>query len=324
MILNIFLLIFGFALLIKGADFLVEGSSSVAKKHGISNLVIGLTIVAFGTSAPELVVSAVAALKDNAGIAMGNIIGSNISNTLLILGVSAIIRPLLVKRTTVNKEIPLSLLAILAVFFLANDKLIDGFDFTFLTRSDGLVLILFFSIFIYYIFTISKDNETIIDALAGDGDIKKFKTIQSIGMIVFGLVGLFLGGQFIVNSAVYIATSFGLSSTLIGLTLVAIGTSLPELAASGMAAYRGKTDMAVGNVIGSNIFNLLWVLGVSSVIRPISYSDYLNTDFYILFGITTLLLFFIFLGKRNVVGRNEGTVLIFVYVVYLIFLIFRG
>lgn len=324
MILNIFFLVLGFALLIKGADFLVEGSSSVAKKHGISNLVIGLTIVAFGTSAPELVVSSVAALKGSTGIAMGNIIGSNVANTLLILGVAAIIRPLLVKRTTVNKEIPLSILAILAVFFLVNDKLIDGFDYNFLTRADGLILILFFSIFIYYIFTISKDNETIIDALAVDGEIHKFKTWQSAGMIGIGLVGLFFGGELIVNSATVIATFFGLSDALIGLTLVAVGTSLPELAASSVAAYRGKTDMAVGNVIGSNIFNLLWVLGASSVIRPIIYLDYLNVDFYLLFIFTIILLFFIFLGKKNIIGKKEGIVLVVLYFAYLSFLIYRG
>lgn len=324
MILNLFLLVIGFALLIKGADFLVEGSSSTAKKHGISNLVIGLTIVAFGTSAPELIVSAMAAFDGNTGIAMGNIIGSNISNTLLILGVAAVIRPLLVKKTTVNKEIPLSLLAILAVFFLVNDKMIDGFDSSFLTRADGLILILFFSIFIYYIFTISKDNETIIDAFAGDGDIKKIKTWQAAGMIIIGLVGLYFGGRLIVNSAVYIASVFGLSDALIGLTLVAVGTSLPELAASSMAAYRGKTDMAIGNVIGSNIFNLLWVLGVSSLINPISYLEYLNADFYILFSITILLLFFIFYGKKNVVGKIEGVSLIILYFAYLIFLVYRG
>ncbi len=324
MLINISLLILGFALLIKGADFLVEGSSSVAKKYGISNLVIGLTIVAFGTSAPELIVSAVAAFKENSGIAMGNIIGSNISNTLLILGVAAIIRPLLVKKTTVNKEIPLSLLAILAVFFMINDKLIDGFDLDTLTRSDGLVLILFFSIFIYYIFTISKDNETIIDALAGDGEIKKLKSWQSAGMVFLGLAGLFIGGQLIVDSASSIAVMFGLSDVLVGLTLVAIGTSLPELAASGMAAYKGKTDMAVGNVVGSNIFNLLWVLGVSSIIRPIPYLASLNVDFYILFIVTIVLLFFVFLGKKNVVGKREGLTLVFLYFVYLVFLIYRG
>ena len=320
---TIFLFILGFVFLVKGADILVEGSSSIAKKFGISNLVIGLTIVAFGTSAPELIVSSIAAWNESTGIALGNIIGSNISNTLLILGVSAIIYPLAVKKSTVSKEIPLSLLAILAVAFLVNDRLIDGMDASVLTRIDGLILILFFSIFIYYTFGISKVKTTIVEDLKEE-KIKKHSNWSSVFMIMGGLVGLYFGGRWIVDGAIVFASSFGLSEELIGLTIVAIGTSLPELAASAVAAYKKHTDIAVGTVIGSNIFNLFWVLGLSSIINPITYNPVLNVDIVLLFFATVLMLSTIFIGSKNTIGKWEGASLLGVYVSYMIFLIIRG
>lgn len=321
--LTTFLFIVGFVLLIKGADLLVDGSSSIAKKYGISNIVIGLTIVAFGTSFPELVVSSLASFEGSNGVAFGNIIGSNISNTLLILGVSAIIRSLEVNKATVSKEIPLSLLAVLATFFLVNDKIIDNASVSFLSRADGFVLILFFSIFIYYTFGISRVKTGVLDSI-GEEKIKTYNSLVSFGMIMIGLVGLFLGGKWIVEGAIEFAKMFEVSETLIGLTIVAIGTSLPELAASGMAAYRGKTDIAIGAVVGSNIFNMLWVLGASSIIRPIPYDPMLNYDFMVLFAITVLLLFLIFYGKRNILDRKEGSFLVFIYVVYIVALVIRG
>jgi len=323
MYIDILLFVIGFILLIKGADLLVEGSSSIAKKYGISNIVIGLTIVAFGTSFPELVVSALASFKGSEGVAFGNIIGSNISNTLLILGVCATVRALTVKKDTIAKEIPLSLLAVLAVGFLVNDRLIDAAEASILTRADGLILILFFSIFVFYTFGISKVESGIID-LIGEEKIKQHKNWQSIGMITLGLVGLFFGGRWIVGSAISFAEFFEISETMIGLTIVAIGTSLPELAASGMAAYKGKTDIAIGNVVGSNIFNLLWVLGLSSIIKPISFSTMLNVDLSFLFVITIILLFLIFYGKKNILDRREGILLLVMYFLYMGFLIVRG
>ncbi|PLX20598.1 sodium:proton exchanger [Candidatus Parcubacteria bacterium] len=323
MFISILFFILGFIFLVKGADILVEGSSAIAKKFGISNLVIGLTIVAFGTSAPELIVSAIAAWDESTGIALGNIIGSNISNTLLILGTSAVITPLVVKKSTVSKEIPLSLLAILAVAFLVNDQLIDGTAGSFLTRIDGFILILFFSIFIYYTFGISKIHSSLVEELKEE-KVKKHKTWSSVAMIFTGLVCLYFGGRWIVDSAIFFATSFGLSEEFIGLTIVAIGTSLPELAASAMAAYRKHTDIAVGNVIGSNIFNLFWVLGVSSIINPISYNPILNTDIIILFLSTILVLFAVFFGSKSTIGKWEGASLLGVYACYVVFLIIRG
>ncbi len=323
MLQNIIFFVLGFVVLVKGADFLVSGSSSIAKKYGISNLVIGLTIVAFGTSMPELIVSSVASFTGSAGVAMGNIIGSNISNTLLILGISAIIFPLAVKKNTVSKEIPLSLLAVLAVGIMVNDDLIDGFGFSILSRIDGLILILFFAIFIYYTFGISQEKEGVIEQMH-DEKIPIYKNLKSTGLIIIGLVGLFLGGQWIVGSAIYFAGHFGLSEALVGLTIVAIGTSLPELAASAMAAYKGHADIAVGTVVGSNIFNMFWVLGISSMIKSIPFSVALNQDFLILFLVTFLLLLLIYIGKKNILEKKEGGFLVGVYVCYMVFIVVRG
>jgi cation:H+ antiporter len=320
------LFLLGFVLLLKGADIMIDGSSSIARRYGISTFVIGLTIVAFGTSAPELIVSTLASIKGSSGIALGNIIGSNISNTLLILGVSAIIYPLAVKKATVNKEIPFSLLAILAVGFLVNDFLIDNTIPDGLTRIDGLILILFFSIFIYYTFGISKSKENIFEKVQGElrEEPKVYSNFTAILMIVAGLTGLAVGGRWLVDGAVKIAEILGMSEALIGLTVIAVGTSLPELAASAIAAHKRQTDIAVGNIIGSNIFNFLWVLGLSSVISPIGYNRVLNVDMVILFLVTLLLLFLVYIGRKNVLGRWEGAVLVSLYAFYITFLIWRG
>lgn len=327
MYITIALFILGFIILIKGAGILIDGSSSIAKRYGVSSFFIGLTIVAFGTSAPELVVSILASARGSSGIALGNIIGSNISNTLLILGVAAIISPLIIKRATINKEIPFSLLAIFAVGIMANDFLFDGIHPNSLSRIDGLVLMLFFSIFIYYTFGIIKDKDSIIQKTIGDlkeEAPKEYNLLTAIFMIVVGLIALAIGGHWIIKGAITFASVLGISEVLIGLTIVALGTSLPELATSAMAAYKGRTDMAVGNIVGSNIFNLLWVLGLSSVISNISYDPILNFDIAILIAITILLLFLIYVGKKNILGKKEGITLIIIYVCYIVYLIYRG
>lgn len=325
--LTIILFILGFVFLIKGADVLVDGSSSIARRFGISPFFIGLTIVAFGTSTPELVVSVLASLRGSSGIALGSLIGSNISNTLLILGVAAMVRPLLVKRNTINKEIPFSLLAILAVGILVNDFLIDKISPSGLTRIDGLVLILFFSIFIFYTFGIIREKENIFQKTVGEikaEEPKEYNNSTAISLIVAGLFGLAIGGRWIVDGATQLASYFGMTEALIGLTIVALGTSLPELATSVTAARRGQTDMAVGNVVGSNIFNFLWVLGLSAVIAPIGFNSILNFDILVLIIITVLLLFLIYIGRRNVLARREGIILVGLYVLYMVFLVLRG
>ncbi|HLD70336.1 MAG TPA: calcium/sodium antiporter [Negativicutes bacterium] len=310
----------GFGLLIKGADFLVDGASSIAKKFGISALVIGLTIVAFGTSAPELIVNIFASIQGNTDIAIGNILGSNIANILLILGISAMIYPLAVGQGTVWKEIPLGLLAIIVTAIMVNDGLIDGGVFSGLGRIDGLILISFFSIFLYYTFGISR-AEGVKEPEEANG-IKVSSFFRSGIMVAVGLAGLTLGGKWIVDSAVVIAQQIGLSQAVIGLTVVAIGTSLPELATSAIAAYKKNTDIAVGNIVGSNIFNLFWILGVSSIINPLPFSAVLMRD-VIMAIIATLLLFMVlFIGKRHVIERWQGACFVIVYIAY-IFLIIR-
>ncbi len=327
MVVDGFLFILGFIFLIKGADIMIDGAASLARRFGVSNFIIGLTVVAFGTSMPELAVSVIASLKGSVGIALGNVIGSNITNTLLILGTAAVVAPLAVKRSTVTKEIPFSLLAFLAMGILVNDMLIDRTAPDGLTRIDGLILILFFSIFIYYTFGVIKLRENFLKKTVGElkeEEPEEFSYKMSAAMIVFGLTGTVLGGHWLVKSAVEFAHFFGLSEALIGLTIMAVGTSLPELVASVMAARKGKTDMAVGNVIGSNIFNTLWVLGLSAVIHPIAYDPLLNADMLILIGITIMLLFLIFVGRKNILDRREGVILLIVYVCYLAFLGWRG
>ncbi|MDD5749780.1 MAG: calcium/sodium antiporter, partial [Patescibacteria group bacterium] len=291
-----FLFVAGFFLLIKGADWLVDGASSVAKKLKVSDLVIALTVVSFGTSAPELIVNVFASFKGSSDLAIANIVGSNISNTLLILGVAAVIFPLTVKKGTVFKEIPFNLLAVIVLWLMVNDRLIDQANFNIISRIDGAILVSFFIIFLYYSFGIAKSQ--------GTGEkIQERKTSISVLMVLGGIAGLALGGDWIVKGAIAMATQFGMSEALIGLTIVAIGTSLPELAASAVAAYKKNSDIAIGNVVGSNIFNIFWILGVSSFIRPLDFSPLMNFDIHFLMAITVILFSFMFIGKKNILQR---------------------
>ena len=312
------LLLIGFGLLIKGADWLVEGASSLAKRLGISTLVIGLTVVAFGTSMPELIVNMLASIKGNTDIAIGNIVGSNIANILLILGISAIIYPLVVTRGTVWKEIPLALLAMIAVAILANDALIDNYSFSTLGRGDGLVLMAFFIIFLYYIWGISRQEST------NRTEVKERSLFTTVIMVTTGLIMLLLGGKWVVDGAVMLAASLGVSQALIGLTIVAVGTSLPELATSAVAAYKKNSDIAVGNIVGSNIFNVFWILGLSAIIRPLPFSPALNTDIVIGVLVTLLLFAAMFVGQRRKLDRWQGAVFVALYVFYICYLVIRG
>ncbi len=312
------LLAIGFALLIKGADFLVSGAASIAKKLGISALVIGLTVVAFGTSAPELIVNIFAASTGNTDIAIGNIIGSNIANIFLILGAAAVIFPLTVKSSTIWKEIPFSLLAMAVAFIMVSDTMLDAVNFDAVTRTDGLILIAFFIIFLYYTYGIAK-----IETNNGQ-EIKQYPSWQSIIMILSGLLMLVLGGKWIVDSASQIARGWGVSEALIGLTIVAVGTSLPELATSVVAAFKKQTDIAVGNVVGSNIFNIFWILGLSSVIKPLPFSRKLEIDMGIAVLATLLFFLFMFVGKKRQLERRQGGMFLVMYAVYIGYLIIRG
>lgn len=310
----------GFVLLIKGADLLVAGSSSLAKRIGVSSLMIGLTIVAFGTSMPELVVNLLASMQGNTDIAIGNVVGSNIANILLILGVSAMVYPLAVQKGTIWKEIPFAMLAVVVLIIMANDIAIDGATISTLSRIDGLMLIGFFIIFLYYVFGLAKKGGSDEDGEA----VEVLSLGRSFLMIIAGMVGLVVGGKWIVDGAVAFASSMGVSEALIGLTVVAVGTSLPELATSAVAAYKRNVDIAIGNVIGSNIFNIFWILGVSAIIKPLPFATALNFDLIVVVVVTLLLFLALFIGKRHILERWQGGVFVAVYVAYIIFLVMRG
>jgi len=313
----------GFFVLIKSAGFLVDGASSIAKTYHLSELVIGLTIVSFGTSMPELIVNLLASINGNAEIAVGNVFGSNIANILLILGVAAIIKPIPIQKSIYFTEIPLLLVATFMVGFLANANLFSSTRGLSLSRLDGYMLLFFFGLFMTYIFVISKlkkNNHLNSDEL----NIKIYSKWKSFLFIIGGLVGLFLGGKWVVDGAVRIAEIFGLSQTFIGLTIVAVGTSLPELVTSAVAAKKGKADIAVGNVIGSNIFNILWILGLSAAITPLPFNVASNTDILMMIFASTLLIFAIIIGKRPQIDRLEGAVFLLIYIGYIYYLIVRG
>lgn len=316
------LFIIGLALLIKGADWLVDGASSLAKSFNISDLIIGLTIVSFGTSAPELFVNVYASYVGNTDITIGNILGSNIANILLILGVSSIIYPLAVQKNTTWKEIPFSLLAAIMVAVMAADFYLDKNPISAITRSEGIALLAFFFIFMYYIFETSK-KEQAESALNTSDETSSHKqpVFKSILFIILGLIGLSLGGKWIVDGAVSIATSFGVSQSLIGLTIVAVGTSLPELATSAIAAYKKNADIAVGNVVGSNIFNIFWILGVSSIINIIPFNDKNFIDVAMTILTSLLLFIFMFIGKKHMLQRWQGLLFIALYILYILYLV---
>ncbi len=307
----------GLILLVKGADLFVDGSASLAWRLGISRLVIGLTVVSLGTSAPELVVNLIAAFKGSSDIAVGNIIGSNNANLLLILGVSAILFPIHISKSTVWKEIPYSLFAVLAIFVITNDKLLNPSFSSEIGRVDGLFLLFAFGLFGYYIITMSKESDE------SDSHIKPITIALALGYIALGLVGLTLGGKWLVDSAVVMARTLGLSEAVIGLTVVAIGTSLPELATSVSAAYKKHSDIVIGNVIGSNIFNILWVLGLTATIRPLDWNPAINFDIGVCAGATALLFVFNFTGKKYCMEKWEGVLFLFFYCAYLAFLVLQ-
>ncbi|MBW6516249.1 MAG: calcium/sodium antiporter [Candidatus Cloacimonetes bacterium] len=316
----IILFIIGFVLLVKGADLLVDGSYFIARHLKVSELAIGLTVVAFGTSLPELVVNLSASFRGAADLAIGNVFGSNIANVFLILGVSAIICPLPLQKKTIVSEIPFTLIAALLVGFLANAALFMDEKAMILSRWDGLILIFFFGLYLVYIMKTSKENQEIIyKKEVGSLSVKK-----SIIYIIVGIIGLFLGGKWIVDGAIYMAQMFKLSEGFIGLTVVAIGTSLPELVTSVTAAKKGNIDIAVGNVIGSNIFNLLWVLAISSIIKPLPFSGINNIDIIIMVFSCTLIIFAMATGVRNAIDRKNGIFFLFVYAIYLVYIFYRG
>ena len=310
-----FLLFCGLVAVVQGASWVVKGAAAVAHRFGVSELAVGLTLVAFGTSLPELSVNVLASIQGNTGIAIGNVLGSNTANILLILGLSGIICPLTVTRGTVWKEIPLGLLAAVLVWILSNDKLIDGAAVCALTRIDGLVLLCFFVVFLYYSAGIAHQIEMAGGPEAG----KPYSGPSIMRLTVFGLLALILGSYWTVKGATKLAVSFGVSESVIGLTIVAVGTSLPELATSAVAAYKKRPEIAVGNVVGSNVFNIFFILGVSSLIRPLRFEATLNIDIAVVIFSSLLLFLFMFTGQKQRLDRWEAGLFIGLYTAYVLF-----
>lgn len=324
MLVDILLFLLGIVLIIVGANYLTEGASTLARRMGLSPLVVGLTIVAFGTSAPELIVSLMSALKGNADIAMGNVIGSNIFNILAIGGVTALVAPITITQSTIRREIPLMLLSFLVLFFLSYDTIFAGTAGTtenILSRGEGLTLLGFFLIFLTYTFAIAKDAPD--DPHADHTPIRSYSLWLLVLFILGGLAALIYGGDLFVSSASSIARTFGMSESFIGLTIVAAGTSLPELATSVAAALKKQPEIAVGNIVGSNIFNIFLILGVSSTITPIRIGGVTALDFLVMIVAGLMLYIFAVLFGQRVVKRSEGAILALSFIAYTVYLIMQ-
>ena len=321
MFLDILLFILGIALIIAGANYLTEGASALARRFGVSPLVVGLTIVAFGTSSPELIVSLLSALKGNSDISMGNVVGSNIFNVLVIGGINALVTPITITRSTVRREIPLMILACLVLSVMALDRVFAGTGATenILSRSEGIVLLCFFLIFLTYTFAIAKGDPS--DPHTAPAPTKHYPLWLLVVFIIGGLGGLVLGGELFVDAASSIARTLGMSEGFIGLTIVAAGTSLPELATSVAAALKKEPEIAVGNIVGSNLFNIFFILGTTATVTPIHIGGVSTLDFTMMSFAALLLYVFAVLFGQRVIKRMEGAVLVLCFVLYTVYLI---
>jgi len=312
------LFVVGLFLLVKGADWIVDSASSIAKRLGVSSLVIGLTVVALGTTLPELVVNLFAAFSGSNEVIFGNVIGSYIANILLVLGIIIMVGRVRIARETVWEEIPFAFLAVFVLFVLTGNLINGGKEF--LTRNDGLILLSLFFIFLYYIFQMTKDKRKSFDVSM----IVDRKAWKIVSKLVAGVVGIYFGGKWVVNGAVSIAELWGMSEYLISATIIAVGTSLPELVVGIVAVMKKNVDLAVGNIIGANVFNICWVLGIVPLIAPLAIPAYIGFDIGIMFLATLLLFIFVFVGKKGELSKTEGIVFLLFYGLYLWFAIWRG
>lgn len=315
------LLVAGLIVLIKSADWLVRGAVNIARAFRISEFIIGITVVSFGTSLPELVIALFASFEDSPDLIIGNVVGSNIANVLLVLGAASVIYPLAATRATIAREIPFMLMASFVLVGMLNDEFLDGTGPSLLGRSDGIALMGFFAIFLYYTAQSIRDEQD----REWVGEQRHEGTGRAIIEIVVGIAGLVIGGRMAVNGAVSIATDWGMSEAFVGLTIVAIGTSLPELATSCVAAYRRNADIAVGNVVGSNIFNIMVVLGITCLVKPVSFNTANNPDLGVMLIAAVLLYGATLIGRpSNTVQRGEGILFVVAYLVYMGYLVQRG
>ena len=305
-------------MILAGANLLTDGASALSARLGVSRLVIGLTVVAFGTSAPELVVTVVSAAEGNAGMAIGNVVGSNMFNMLAIVGITALVAPIPVTRNTLSKEMPLAVLSSVVLFVCANDILLGSGMQDAIDRADGILLLCFFSIFLGYTFAIAKDDSEVTDVRTASMPVWR-----SALYIAVGLCALVWGGELFVRGSADIARSLGVDEAVIGLTLVAVGTSLPELATSVVAALKKSPQIAVGNAIGSTLFNAFFVLGAGAVVSPLPMSGITDTDMLSLIGASVMVFIFGRFGNRRTITRVEGAVLVAAYLLYMGYLVYQ-
>lgn len=327
MILNIIYLILGAALTLAGANYLTDGASAVAKKWGVSDFVVGLTIVAFGTSMPEFVISVMSAIKGNGGIAIGNIVGSNIFNVFVIVGCVALVSPIKVQKSLMNNEIPLVILSAFVLLVCANSSFLDGAAVNSIGRVDGILMLCFFAIFMRYTLSQAKDNTSLApgtEAIIEAESVKDMKMWLATLFIAGGLAALIWGGDLFVNGASGIARGLNVSDSIIGLTIVAAGTSLPDLAASVAAAVKHKPGLAIGNIVGSNIFNIFFVLGAASAIRPLPMDGITNVDLCVLLGACVLFWLFGWFFKERTITRVEGGILVACFIAYTAYLVLNA
>lgn len=320
MFIQFLLLLVGLALILGGANALTDGASAIATRLGISDLIIGLTVVAFGTSAPELVISILSAVSGSAPLAIGNVVGSNIFNILVIIGVTAMVRPMVISRSVMSLEIPMVILSSLILLMLGNSGVVDGTGINQVSRVSGIFLLVLFLLFMRYTFASAKNPGNNVSATES-ATVKPIPVWRAIIYVILGLAALIYGGNLFVDGASSIATALGVSQAVIGLTIVAAGTSLPELATSVVAAVKGKPAMAIGNVIGSNIFNVLMVLGAASTITPLPFGSIGNLDLLTLLAASVAFWIFGWFFKTRTITRAEGAVLTLGYIAYIIALL---
>lgn len=322
MIISILLLIVGGALVLLGADKLTDGATALARRFGVTEMVIGLTVVAFGTSLPEFVTSFMSTIKGSSDISIGNIVGSNIFNTLVIVGASALVYPIVIRKSTVTKDIPFSVLASIMLIVVVFDVTLDGAAMNILTRTDGLLMLGFFSVFMAYTFFMARNTEELSTSNESNVPVKQMPYWKIFLFIILGLAGLVLGGNLFVESACEIALSLGISETVVGLTIVAAGTSLPELATSVVAARKGSSAIAIGNVVGSNIFNIFFVMGMCATIAPMKVGNISYIDLALM--LVSMLMLWGFSFSKRKIERWEGALLVIVYLIYLSYLVYNA
>lgn len=322
MIISILLLIVGGALVLFGADRLTDGATALARRFGVTEMVIGLTVVAFGTSLPEFVTSFMSTLKGSSDISIGNIVGSNIFNALVIVGASALVYPIVIRKSTVTKDIPFSVLASIMLIVVVFDVALDGAAMNVLARTDGLLMLGFFSVFMAYTFFMARNTEELSTSNESDVPVKQMPYWKIFLFIILGLAGLVLGGNLFVESACEIALSLGISETVVGLTIVAAGTSLPELATSVVAARKGSSAIAIGNVVGSNIFNIFFVMGMCATIAPMKVGNISYIDLALM--LVSMLMLWGFSFSKRKIERWEGALLVIVYLIYLSYLVYNA